>query len=124
MNRSLKQFDNFLYEWMKQCPFVAPLKKEYGPLLRKFNVFEHPTHIEFNIIVLDSSARGQGILTKIMNQVIEYANSLGKPISIYPDETQGTPEKTLIEIYKKFGFKMGKRPYLDCEGEMVRPPDK
>jgi len=114
-------FDDFITEkiWVPQT-VISKIKSEVGQYLQKLTVLEHDNFIELNLIVVKLDARGQGILNRVMSNLIQYSEQVQKPLVLYPDESQGTSEATLREIYKKFGFKNGKRPYFDAQGEMVR----
>lgn len=49
--------------------------------------------------------RGQGIGTKIMNSIIEFADSNNLPITLIPEpDDDNISPKQLISFYKKFGF--------------------
>jgi GNAT superfamily N-acetyltransferase len=74
--------------------------------------------------------RSQGVGTKAMEELIAYADQLGKRITLspgLPDDAQGTTSRSrLVKFYKRFGFKENKgrnRDFSTRDG-MIREPKR
>jgi GNAT superfamily N-acetyltransferase len=85
-------------------------------------VWEDIDRLDLDSIVIPKSLRGQGIGTKIMNMVIDYSNSVNKPIYLTPSTSFGaTSIERLKRFYKKFGFEKNKNP--ESRHTLVRNPN-
>lgn len=61
--------------------------------------------INLSRIVVDESKRNQGLGTKAMNDLIQYADTTGKTITLSPSADFGaTSVNRLKDFYKQFGF--------------------
>ena len=61
--------------------------------------------INLSRIVVDESKRNQGLGTKAMNDLIQYADTTGKTITLSPSTDFGaTSVSRLKDFYKQFGF--------------------
>ena len=69
------------------------------------DIYEFPTHIELKRIVVPEELRGQGIGTQVLEDLIQYAQSVGKSIFTTPSSSFGGNESRLTKFYKSFGFK-------------------
>ena len=78
---------------------VLKLKEEYSGLV--LNAYEASHKIEVQDIKV--AAKGQGTGTKVMRQLQEYANQVGKPIVLHPEPERGKKE-ALMRFYKGLGF--------------------
>jgi len=96
-------------------------------LSNKYNidldVYEYPTHIELKRIVVPEDSRGMGIGTKVLEELIKYSQSVGKPIFTTPSSSFGGSKSRLVQFYKSFGFKPNSGPNRDFSSKesMVRP---
>jgi GNAT superfamily N-acetyltransferase len=71
----------------------------------ELDIYEFPTHIELKRIVVPEDIRGQGIGTSALKDLIDYAESINKPIFTTPSSSFGGSESRLTKFYKSFGFK-------------------
>lgn len=69
------------------------------------DIYEFPTHIELKRIVVPKELRGQGIGTSAIKDLIDYAESINKPIFTTPSSSFGGSESRLTKFYKSLGFK-------------------
>lgn len=69
------------------------------------DIYEFPTHIELKRIVVPEELRGQGIGTQVLEDLIQYAQSVNKSIFTTPSSSFGGSESRLTKFYKSFGFK-------------------
>lgn len=68
-------------------------------------VWEDENKLELSSIVIPKSLRGQGKGSEIMEMVIEYANSVKKPLYLTPDVSFGASSlNRLKRFYRGFGF--------------------
>lgn len=65
--------------------------------------FETPNKIELANIKVPDTQRGEGVGTKIVKMLQDYARSVGKPIVLRPSPEKGK-KKALERFYKKLGF--------------------
>lgn len=69
------------------------------------DIYEYPSHIELKRIVVPSEYRGNGIGSKVMDDLIKYSVSKNKPLFTTPSSEFGGSKSRLIQFYKSFGFK-------------------
>lgn len=84
------------------------IREKYESYLDKFSVFERKDQINVSLIVVKKEFRGQGIGRQIFNDLIDYADSIGKPIALSPDSSFGTSKANLINFYRSLGFVINK----------------
>lgn len=74
-------------------------------------------------IVIPKEKRGQGIGSKIMNLIVQYADTQNKPIYLTPTKDFGaTSTGRLEQFYKQFGFKKKDKSDFSNRETMVREP--
>ena len=86
------------------------------------DIYEYPTHLELRRIVVPQDQRGQGIGSKVMQDLIKYAQSNKKDLFTTPSSDFGGSKSRLIQFYKSFGFKDNKGSNRDFRSKesMVR----
>jgi len=71
-------------------------------------IFEQIDKIILDSIIVPKEKRKQGIGTQIMQEIVNYANTVGKRLELSPgqkDDYQGTTSKgRLVNFYKRFGL--------------------
>lgn len=84
--------------------------------------------LKLNMIKVARDARGQGVGSKAVQDLVDYADANGKRVVLTPavrDEAVGTTSRArLVSFYKRFGFKENKgrtRDFAISDG-MVRDP--
>lgn len=108
--------------------FVAFIKEKYP--IKSFHVYEtRKGDLKLDTIIVEKDNRKKGIGTKIINELINHANTNNKRIVVTPaikDDFQGTTSRSrLVKFYKRFGFvenKGRKKDFTISEG-MYRDPD-
>jgi ribosomal protein S18 acetylase RimI-like enzyme len=86
-------------------------------------VWEDDTKLTLDTIVIPKSFRNQGMGTKIMEMVCEYADEVNKPLFLTPSTSYGaTSVDRLVKFYKKFGFKRNKERDLSMH-YLIRYPN-
>jgi len=81
-------------------------------------------NIELSKIVVPKEARGTGIGSKIMKEIIKYADSVNKIVTLTPSKDFGGSVPKLIKFYKSFGFveNKGKNKDYEISDTMYRLP--
>lgn len=98
------------------------IKDKYKDVADLF-VWDGRNSIDVSRIVVKPEFRNSGIGTNIMNEIIQYANSVRKPVSLSPSTDFGGKKGKLLKFYKGLGFKPNKGRYKDftISNSMVRP---
>jgi predicted GNAT family acetyltransferase len=89
----------------------------------KLDLYESGDNINLSRIVLPKSERGAGVGSKIMQDITDYADKVGKKVGVTPDTTFGGTSKSRLEnFYKRFGFKKnrGRNTDFSTRDSMVR----
>ena len=66
---------------------------------------ENDNEINIAMIVVDESYRCQGIGTKYILEIIEYAKKYNKIVTLIPSDIYGGKLRRLKKFYKRLGFK-------------------
>lgn len=80
------------------------INNNYGEYLDKFYIYENNDSLKLSTIVLNKENRESGIGTKIMTDIINYADKTGKIIVLTPATDYGGTKQRLIKFYRSFGF--------------------
>lgn len=84
------------------------LKDKYGDSLIGLDVYEDGKSIKLDKIIVNPKLRGEGIGTKIMNDLVNYADKNRQIITLTPSADFKGDKNRLTQFYKKFGFKLNK----------------
>lgn len=100
------------------------LRDRYAQYLTGLDIYENKTSLILSRIILDKEARGSGIGTKIMNDLVNYADKNKQIIALTPSSDFGGNKNRLIQFYKSFGFKANKGQYkhFGFKDDMIRYP--
>lgn len=102
--------DEFNDENLKS--FADDIKDRFG--LKSFILFHRKStdDIELASIIVPKEKLGQGLGSKVMKELIKYADKHGKRITLTPAQKSDyhgtTSQRRLINFYKQFGFVMNK----------------
>lgn len=109
---------------MKQVKSLTEIKQEYSGVSKLF-VSERSNDVYVSSIIVNKDMRNQGIGTKIMKDIIEYANSINKPVTLTPSKDLGGKITKLREFYKDLGFNenKGSKRNLQVNAAMIRNPN-
>ena len=96
----------------------------YGEYLDGLDIYENKNSLILSKIIIKPNRRNSGIGTKIMNNLVDYADKNGKIIALTPASDFGGNKNRLIQFYKSFGFKPNKGYYKSFEfkEDMIRYP--
>lgn len=81
-------------------------------------------YIRVSKIVVPKKDRRNGVGTQVMNDVIEYADSVGKIVVLTPSDDFGSSTARLRKFYKRFGFveNKGMMAWYEISESMYRLP--
>jgi predicted GNAT family N-acyltransferase len=69
------------------------------------DIYENKSSIVVPRIVIKEECKENGVGTKIMNDLIAYADNNKQIIALTPSSDFGGNKNRLIQFYKRFGFK-------------------
>jgi len=100
------------------------IEGKYGKFIKNLWISETEESIKISAIVLNSDARNMGIGTKIMIDIIEYADQNNKITTLTPSSDFGGNKSRLISFYKRFGFVSNRNKNKDYRfsDSMIRTP--
>jgi len=102
----------------------SALENKYSEHLIDLDIYEDGKSLNLSRIVINPDSRGLGIGTKIMEDLVDYADKTGKIVTLTPSSDFGGNKNRLVQFYKRFGFKPNKGYYKSYEyrDSMIRYP--
>ena len=87
------------------------------------SVSENGNRVMLSQVVVPKELRNQGIGTKYMQDLIDYADSVGKRVELSPSADFGGNKNKLKEFYSRFGFveNKGRNKDFEISESMYRP---
>lgn len=100
------------------------IENNYSDYIKQLYIYENKDSLILSAIVLNKDNREAGIGTKIMNDIITYADKTDKIIVLTPSSDYGGSKQRLIKFYQKFGFVWNRGPNKDFRfrDSMIRYP--
>jgi N-acetylglutamate synthase-like GNAT family acetyltransferase len=100
------------------------LKEKYGEFLEGLDIYENKNSLKLSRIVIKPEYRDSGLGSKIMQDLVDYADQNKKMIALTPSNDFGGNKNRLVQFYKRFGFKHNKGQYKNFEfmDAMIRYP--
>jgi N-acetylglutamate synthase-like GNAT family acetyltransferase len=100
------------------------LINRYGDFIDGLDIYENATSLILSRIIIKPDVRQEGIGSKIMKDLINYADKNKQIIALTPSSDFGGNKSRLIQFYKKFGFKHNQGHYKSFEfrDSMIRYP--
>lgn len=100
------------------------LMGRYGDFIDGLDIYENIDSLILSKIVIKKDVRQEGIGSKIMNDLINYADKNNKIIALTPSADYGGNKNRLVQFYKSFGFKNNKGHYKSFKfrDAMIRYP--
>jgi len=100
------------------------LKSKYGEYLESIDIYENKTSLILSRIIIKDKFKGEGIGSKLMSDLIDYAESNDQIIALTPSSDFGGNKNRLVQFYKRFGFKHNKGVHKSYEftHTMIRYP--
>ena len=101
------------------------LMNKYGEYLGRLDINERPNSIILSTIVINGQFRNQGIGTKVMEDLINYADENNKIIALTPSPDLGGTKSRLESFYRRFGFvpNKGRNKDFTFREAMIRYPN-
>jgi predicted GNAT family acetyltransferase len=101
---------------------VSEISAKYPDV--KLDVFDNKNNINLNRIVVPKEMRGQGIGSQVMQDIVQYADDVKKPVTLTPSSDFGGNVNRLKDFYKQFGFveNKGKNKDFSTMDSMYRNP--
>jgi len=109
-------------QWKNVKEIVDSSEREFKGL--KLDLFENKNNVTLSRIVVPKEMRNSGIGSKVLNDIVRYADSNGKTIGLSPTSDFGGSKPRLESFYKKLGFvkNAGKNKDFSIKESMVRAP--
>lgn len=100
------------------------LREKYGEYLDGLDIYENRTSLILSRIIIKKEFRDSGMGSKIMEDLIKYADQNKQIVALTPASDFGGNKNRLIQFYKRFGFKHNKGVYKSYEfrDAMIRYP--
>lgn len=100
------------------------LRDRYSEFLTGLEIYENKTSLILSKIILNKETRSSGVGTKILTDLINYADTNKQIIALTPSSDFGGDKNRLIQFYKRFGFKQNKGQYkhFSFKDDMIRYP--
>lgn len=97
------------------------LSEKYGV---KLYLSDRKANIQLNDIIVPEDERNEGVGTKVMEEIVRYADENDRIVTLTPDSMYGGSKARLTKFYKRFGFTMntGRRKDYRFRDTMVRRP--
>lgn len=90
----------------------------------KLDLMGNGSTVTLSRIVIPEGDRGAGAGSRVMQEIVDWADANGKKIALTPSADFGGNKKRLGEFYKRFGFvdNKGKNKDFEVSESMVREP--
>lgn len=100
------------------------LIKKYANYLDGIDIYEKDDSLVLAKIVIKDEFRDTGIGSKVMEDLISYADKNNKIIVLTPSSNYGGNKNRLIKFYQRFGFKpnKGRNKNFEFRDAMIREP--
>jgi hypothetical protein len=100
------------------------LREKYDEYLDGLDIYENRTSLILSRIVIKKEFRSSGVGSKIMEDLIKYADQNKQIVALTPASDFGGNKNRLIQFYKRFGFKHNKGVHKSYEfrDSMIRYP--
>ena len=124
MMKHIKVYENYI-EKKNVKNIRSYIEEEYGDYIDKFYISEDPEGIVLDAMILKPGKKEEGIGSKIMMDLTNYADKSNKIMALTPSTNFGGAKGELVRFYKKFGFVMNKGENKDLrfKESMVRFPE-
>ena len=118
--RKIKLYEEF----QKRSKLANQFELKYGNKLDSIFIFEDPTSIELNQIIINKNNRNEGIGSEILQDVVNYSDRENKIVTLTPADDYGSSLSRLKKFYKRFGFVFNKGNNKDFRfrDSMIRYP--
>jgi predicted GNAT family acetyltransferase len=100
------------------------LREKYENYLDGLDIYENSTSLILSRIIIKPEFRSTGVGSKIMDEIIQYADKNKQIVALTPASDFGGNKNRLIQFYKRFDFKPNKGQYkhFGFKDDMIRYP--
>jgi tRNA(Met) C34 N-acetyltransferase TmcA len=100
------------------------LREKYEEYLQDLFIYENKGSLRLSSIIIKPEYRNSGVGSKIMSDLVDYADKNGQIIALTPSSDYGGNKNKLIQFYKRFGFKPNKGVHKSYQfmDTMIRYP--
>tara|TARA_Y100000310_G_scaffold55023_1_gene50438 strand:+ start:19346 stop:19723 length:378 start_codon:yes stop_codon:yes gene_type:complete len=120
-----------MVNWYKKAQMsTPPFVEKWQKMGITLYVNEGPDYIRLDSLIVPKEMQRKGIGTSIMNELTDYADSVGKRLRLSPgekDKYHGTTSKNrLIRFYRRFGLipNKGRNKDYSMSDTMYRDPNE
>lgn len=101
------------------------LTDKYGEYLGRLDINEKPNSIVLSTLVINGQFRNQGVGTKVMEDLVSYADANNKIVALTPSPDLGGTKSRLESFYRRFGFvpNKGRNKDFTFREAMIRYPN-
>lgn len=110
---------------LKENQSVDGISENYKKSGVQSSISERANEIVLNKVIVPKEARGSGVGTNFMKDLVRYAKAKGKTLTLTPSSDFGGNKARLVEFYKRFGFveNKGKNKDYEISEAMYLPKD-
>ena len=105
--------------------FAQEVKSRYPGIVLHFNGSESTGYATLENISVPKELRGQGIATKVMQELVDEADANGWNMALTPSSDFGSSKARLVKFYGSFGFvpNSGRNKDFTTRETMIRAAD-
>jgi hypothetical protein len=116
----MKKIRSLSRELIEEGFVLTNLEDEYGVEL---DLFDNGEYLTLDKLIIPKEKRNSGLGSKIMDYIVSYSDTKGKPIYLTPTKNFGaTSMPRLVNFYKKHGFKNKPKSDFTSRNTLVRAP--
>ena len=110
--------ESYHADFLDEKYILGDLEKKYGINLE---LYDNGDYLTLSKIIVPKEKHGEGIGSKVMQDIISYSEKVQKPIYLTPSTDFGGSSKSRLEkFYKKFGFIKKPKSDFSARETMVR----
>jgi len=100
------------------------LNSKYDEVLDELFISEKGDHLRLHSIILKDGVKEEGYGTKIMDDIIDYADKNNMIVTLTASSSYGSSKGRLISFYKRFGFvpNKGRNKDYRFQDTLIREP--
>jgi GNAT superfamily N-acetyltransferase len=111
---------------VKVSDIQSIIRAKYKDILDRVFIFKHDGWIELSIIRITPTFKNKGYGTRIMQDIIDYADSNNIIVTLTPSSDFGSNKNRLTQFYERFGFVLnrGENKFSRSRDALIRYPKK
>lgn len=114
--------------WFKKAQNIEAIENKWRPQGVVLYIFEYDDYIILDSLIVPPNMRKQGVGSAIMQEIVNYADMVGKRLELSPgqkDDFHGTTSRRrLVNFYKRHGLieNKGRNKDFSISKSMYRNP--